>query len=102
MRNEVKPTIHNFLIQGTNKLCFILLPSFHMASGRRQFIFSADISESVLGRHKRAKDRAQENSFLRNIKPLLIDDIVNGSSFEAEINLGSRSFIRFFPFKIVH
>ena len=61
-----------------------------MASGRRQFIFSADISESGLKHHKEAKRSEQAQSFLRNSKPLLIDDIVNGSSFEAEITFKER------------
>lgn len=76
-------------MQGTDKLYFVHLPSFQMASGRLQIIFSADIS-APLEKYRTAKRNSQAVAFLRNIEPLLLDEIVDGASFGAEITLGDR------------
>lgn len=86
-RNKAKPGQHTFVVQGTDKLHFVHLPRFHMASGRRQFIFSADLSQTDLARYQEAVSASKAVMMLRNTEAdkLLLDDIRDGSTFAAEV-----------------
>lgn len=84
-RNTPKGDIHTFLVQGEDKLYFVYQPHFHMASGRRQFIFSAELSEETRAQFKKFKGADDSPAFMRNVKPLFLDDIEDGCSFQAEI-----------------
>lgn len=60
-----------------------------MANGRRQIILSAHIQGAL---HKQvtkitAGRDASEALVIQNVQPMLLDDIVNGSSFEGTIGL---------------
>lgn len=74
-RNTPIGDIHTFLVQGSDKLYFVYQPHFHMASGRRQFIFSAELTEEAQAQFKKRKGT--------NDSP--VDDIEDGYSFQAEI-----------------
>lgn len=84
-RNTPIGDIHTFLVQGADKLYFVYQPHFHMASGRRQFIFSAEITEEAQAQFKKLKGTNDSPAFMRNVKPLFLDDIEDGYSFQAEI-----------------
>lgn len=56
-----------------------------MASGRRQFIFSADLSGSDLTKYKETVSKTKAVTMIRNTNPLLLDDLQDGSSFAVEV-----------------
>ncbi|KIJ33123.1 hypothetical protein M422DRAFT_264995 [Sphaerobolus stellatus SS14] len=88
-RNEMKPSIHTFLLQGTGTKCYLVhTPTIHMASGRRQIILSVDV-EGDLSRVTHANEKVQA-LIVHNTEPLLLDDIVDGSSFEGVLSVGHR------------
>ncbi|KAF5319231.1 hypothetical protein D9619_008287 [Psilocybe cf. subviscida] len=89
-RNQLTPSIHTFLVHGTGTDVFLVhIPTQHMANGRRQIILSAHIQGAL---HKQvtkitAGRDASEALVIQNVQPMLLDDIVNGSSFEGTIGL---------------
>lgn len=92
-RNIEKPGQHTFLVQGTDTLFFVHLPTFHMASGRQQFIFSADLSSQDLPEYKRAVASSKAAVLLRNTQPMLLNDIADGATFSAEIFLNVDKYV---------
>ncbi|KAL5504865.1 hypothetical protein ACEPAH_7528 [Sanghuangporus vaninii] len=85
--NEEEPGTHTFIVQGTDKLYLVHLPTFHMASGRRQIILTASLS--VEDQQKYADAKAANPSavvMLRNVDAMLLDDIVNGKDFQATMS----------------
>ncbi|THV00033.1 hypothetical protein K435DRAFT_794489 [Dendrothele bispora CBS 962.96] len=85
-RNEVKPMQHTFVVQGTEKLYMVHTPSFHMAGGRYQLIFSGEVSGENRQRYEQFK-KEQPNTMLTlsNTTPLTLDDIINSKSFTASV-----------------
>lgn len=59
-----------------------------MASGRRQIILSADV-EGDIRQVKHAHERVQA-VIVHNTEPLLLDDIVDGTSFHGILTIGKR------------
>ncbi len=59
-----------------------------MASGRAQIILSADIA-GVAPTAKHANEKTQA-LIVHNVEPLLLDDIVDGRSFEGTLTVGNR------------
>ncbi|KAL5504862.1 hypothetical protein ACEPAH_7525 [Sanghuangporus vaninii] len=86
-RNEEQPGTHNFTVQGTDKLYLVHLPTFHMASGRRQIILTAALSAEDQQKYTEAK-AANPSAvvMLRNVDAMLLDDIVNGKDFQATMS----------------
>ncbi|KAF8968538.1 pyridoxal phosphate-dependent transferase [Flammula alnicola] len=93
IRNEIKPGIHTFLLHGSGEKCFLVhTPTIHMASGRRQIILSVDLEGGLPAiRHAHEKVHAL---IIHNSRPMLLDDIVDGSSFEGKVTVG-RSLVSF-------
>jgi len=89
-RYEVKPGIHTFLLHGSGtKRYLIHTPNIHMASGRRQIILSADIHEGLPAGVRHANEKV-EALIIHNAEPLLLDDIIDGASFEGVLTVGRR------------
>jgi hypothetical protein len=85
-RND--PTIKEkleFLVQGTDKPYFVNMPKFHMASGRRQFIFSGDLSPQDLSTLKNVRAGTSDLPIIQTDNEMLLDDIKEGSSFSATV-----------------
>lgn len=89
-RNTVRPEIHNFVAisdPGMSRFYFVHQPSFHMASGRCQLIFTANVSrEGEVDLHALSSTiTGPARTFMRNIKPISIDEITDGFSFDGEV-----------------
>ena len=56
-----------------------------MASGRRQFIFSADAPTDTLSQFRKLKASLDSPAFMKNVNPVLVDHIIDGYAFDAEI-----------------
>ena len=86
---DPKPGVHTFLLQGSGtKYNLVHTPTIHMASGRAQIILSANIEGDVpSAKHANEKTQAL---IVHNAEPLLLDDIVDGRSFEGTLTVGSR------------
>lgn len=87
-RNEVKPAIHKFLMQGVDKLYLVNLPHFHEGSGRCQLLISGSLDSASMKRYKKELSQLPggfAQVYLQNSTPMLLDNIANGSSFEATV-----------------
>jgi len=91
-RNTPKPGVHSFVMQGTDKIHLVHTPSFHMAGGRKQLIFTADVSEDALKRVKLVKEAYPNVPFiLHNSEPALLSELVSGKSFKGFITIDNSS-----------
>lgn len=92
-RNTVKPEQHTFLTFGSEKFYFVHQPSFHMASGRCQLIFSADVSQEDKNILKSLSSAGDGLTFMQNIAPISIDEIKDGFAFDGEIYSDSDTYV---------
>ncbi|KAL7268366.1 hypothetical protein RUND412_009012 [Rhizina undulata] len=83
-RNEIRPAIHSFIIQGINKLYLVHQPMFYKANDREQLIVSAEIESKYVVEYVKA--RTNEPFYLATKKEEILEDILKtGSSFTAVI-----------------
>jgi hypothetical protein len=75
-----------FLVQGTDTPYFVSMPKFHMANGRRQFIFTGDMSRQDLGALQNARVGSSDLPVIQTSDGMLLDDITEGSSFSATLS----------------
>ncbi|KAL5521195.1 hypothetical protein ACEPAG_9118 [Sanghuangporus baumii] len=86
-RNEEQSGTHTFIVQGTDKLYIVHLPTFYMASGRRQIILTASLSAEDQQKYTDAKTaNPSAVVMMQNVDPMLLDDIVNAKDFQATIS----------------
>ncbi|KAK2753458.1 hypothetical protein FQN54_007848 [Arachnomyces sp. PD_36] len=63
-RNDMGPSYHNFLMQGTDEVYLVYLPSFHLARHRRQLILRVKLSEQDMKVYTRIKNANLQNQIL--------------------------------------
>lgn len=78
---------------GSDKLYFVHQPSFHMASGRCQLIFTADVSQEDENILKSLSSAGDGLTFMQNIAPISIDEIKDGFAFDGEIYSDSDTYV---------
>ncbi|PGH00702.1 hypothetical protein AJ79_08122 [Helicocarpus griseus UAMH5409] len=77
-RNSSGPAVHNFLIQGTDKVFLVYQPSFHLAKHRRQAILAAELPKEDMDVYRQVKNTSAEDPiFLRTVKEVNIHDLLD-------------------------
>jgi hypothetical protein len=88
-RNEVKPDLHGFVMQGTKKLFLVHLPMFNMANHRYQLIITGDLPTEVMDEYTKARSKYPDQYFtLGNANKATLSKILSDKKFEAVIDKG--------------
>ncbi|KDQ15195.1 hypothetical protein BOTBODRAFT_108992 [Botryobasidium botryosum FD-172 SS1] len=92
VRNEVRPTKHAFIVQGTDTLYLVYLPMFHMASYRHQLILTADIPHSVVQKCNASRSLEPNSVFtICTAEPDEIPRMLRDGVFKAHLYRGTPS-----------
>lgn len=81
IRNEIKPGLHTFVMQGLDNIFLVHLPMFHMASHRWQLIITADFPPNVHARYKALRAQHPAKLYtMSNANLAHLDDMVKPDS----------------------
>ncbi|CAE6428477.1 Thiol:disulfide interchange protein DsbD [Rhizoctonia solani] len=87
-RNTVTPARFYFMMQGTDQVHLVLLPSFHMENHRRQLVLACELSSAGLYQYRAARaQEAKQPLVLYNRHHMTLEELLKGG-FEADVILG--------------
>ena len=94
VRIHKRPSIHSFVMQGTDTLCLVYLPMFNVANHRRQVTVAGTLSGDAMTAYTEAKKKKKDVVFtmhttsaaLHELKTL--DQILNDKWFIGDIYEG--------------
>ena len=75
VRIHKQPSIHSFVIQGTNALYLVYLPMFNIANYRRQVIIAGRLSDDVMKKYIQAKENKKNVIFTMHTKSAALSDL---------------------------
>ncbi|KAJ6487082.1 PLP-dependent transferase [Mycena vitilis] len=86
-RNTVEPQIHEFIVQGLDKLYLTYIPRFHKANGRQQVVLGVNIPHTMKREYKTARQAHPASVFtLKTTDLTTIEQILAHKSFKASIS----------------
>lgn len=70
--------MHNFLVQGTDRIYLAYQPSFHLAKYRRQLILSAEFGQKELEIYRTVKKTSSRDAIiLRTVKEIKLEEVLD-------------------------
>ncbi|EIN06879.1 PLP-dependent transferase [Punctularia strigosozonata HHB-11173 SS5] len=87
-RNTVVPAVHQFVLQGKNKLYLVYCPQFYHANGRSQLILSGTIdSDAFMQEYRKVRDLHPGNAFtIKTADAVVLEDVLKAGEFNAKVN----------------
>lgn len=77
-RNSKGPAVHNFLVQGTDRIFLAYQPSFHLAKYRRQLILSAEFGQEDMEIYRTVKKTSSRDAIiLRTVKEIQLEEVLD-------------------------
>lgn len=88
-RNDVSPTQHEFLMQGTDKVYIIHFPMFHLEKHRHQLIIEVKLDDAAMKEYKTQKAKNPTATFkLHTLEDIALAPMVAGKKpFKASITM---------------
>ncbi|KAI0380541.1 hypothetical protein F5Y04DRAFT_257607 [Hypomontagnella monticulosa] len=90
IRNEIKPSLHRFVMQGFNRIYLVYMPMFHMADHRQQLIITADFPPEVQELYQQLRNENPDKTYTTaNVNPVLLSDLLKpGADVEYRMDEG--------------
>lgn len=89
-RNEVKPALHRFVMQGLDRIYLVYMPMFHMANHRQQLIITADYPTEVQELYQQLRQENPDKTYTTgSANPKLLSDLLEpGADIEYRMDDG--------------
>ncbi|THH16889.1 hypothetical protein EW146_g3821 [Bondarzewia mesenterica] len=75
VRIQERPSIHSFLVQGTNVLYLVYLPMFNVENHKRQLIVTGTLSGDAMQEYTAAKEQNNDSVFTIHTKSTVLSDL---------------------------